>query len=422
MTDWTKSRLFRDSSWAIFGNGMGYGLLLLSGVLIARLLGKDVYGEYGFVKTTMFQFAAFATLGLGYTSTKFVAEYVTRDLTQVRGVVRASLLITTVLGLSIATLLFLFSTSLAAWLDEPTLRTAFQALGVIIVLRALATTQMGLLSGFGAFKPLAFINTISGVFMLAVCIPLTYLLGLRGALLSLVLSQALLVALCTVYIHKYNRLLPRCTGGKDKQVWHIVRFSLPVAMQELTFALGRWLGILIITKLSSLGEVGVFTACELWGSVILIVPTLLSNVMLAHLSYNAGDMAKQRRGVSLMLGINLVCTMLPLIVIMAIAPFIVSFYGATFAGMTPVLRLLIFSTVFMCLSNVLSSELIAEGRTWMLFFIRATRDTLTVVLGFTLITRHAGASAAYDYTLSTVVCSALFFAMLLAYYKLRICR
>ena len=41
------SKLFRDSFWAVFGNGIGNALMLLSGIIIARLLGKDLYGEYG---------------------------------------------------------------------------------------------------------------------------------------------------------------------------------------------------------------------------------------------------------------------------------------------------------------------------------------------------------------------------------------
>ena len=72
-----ENTFFKDSFWAVVGNGSGYGLLLLAGIIIARLLGKDLYGEYGFIKTTMFQFAAFATLGLGYTATKFIAQYKT---------------------------------------------------------------------------------------------------------------------------------------------------------------------------------------------------------------------------------------------------------------------------------------------------------------------------------------------------------
>ena len=51
------SSLFKDSFWAVFGNGLGYFLLLVAGIVIARFLGKDIYGEYGVVKTTMFHIA-----------------------------------------------------------------------------------------------------------------------------------------------------------------------------------------------------------------------------------------------------------------------------------------------------------------------------------------------------------------------------
>ena len=64
-----KSQLFKDSFWAISGNGISYGLLLLGGIFIARFLGKDLYGEYGVIKTTMFNIASIATFGLNFTST-----------------------------------------------------------------------------------------------------------------------------------------------------------------------------------------------------------------------------------------------------------------------------------------------------------------------------------------------------------------
>ena len=56
------SSLFKDSFWAVFGNGLGNFFLLFAGILIARSLGKDVYGAYGLSKAIMFQVAVFSTL------------------------------------------------------------------------------------------------------------------------------------------------------------------------------------------------------------------------------------------------------------------------------------------------------------------------------------------------------------------------
>ena len=68
------SKLAGDSFWALFGNGLGNLLIMVSGILIARLLGKDLYGQYGVVKSTMFYIASFSCFGMGVTSTKYVSQ------------------------------------------------------------------------------------------------------------------------------------------------------------------------------------------------------------------------------------------------------------------------------------------------------------------------------------------------------------
>ncbi len=41
------SQLAKDSFWAIFGNVVGKGLSMIAMIIIARILGKNDYGEYG---------------------------------------------------------------------------------------------------------------------------------------------------------------------------------------------------------------------------------------------------------------------------------------------------------------------------------------------------------------------------------------
>src|SRR5690606_35536541 len=69
------SKLVKDSFWAIFGNVLGKGLSLLAAIIIARLLGKDVYGEYGILINTVGIILIFSNFGLNYTTTKYIAEY-----------------------------------------------------------------------------------------------------------------------------------------------------------------------------------------------------------------------------------------------------------------------------------------------------------------------------------------------------------
>lgn len=415
-----KNSFFRDSSWAVFGNSIGYGLLLLTGMLVARFLGKDLYGEYGFVKTTMFQFAAFSTLGLGYTSTKFIAEHRTSSPEKIAGIIKASIQITSTISFSIAIILFIFAKPLALFLNEPSLQIAFQALGTIVILRAIYTTQIGLISGFGEFKNIAFINVVFGASLLALSIPTTFYWGLKGALGALLVSHIIVVIICFYFIFNQKKQFSNIVKPCSSPIWEITRFSIPVAMQELTYALGRWGGVLLITKLSTLGEVGLFTASELWMSVVLFIPTFLSNVMLSHLSYNSKDKQSHIRSLKVMIGVNVTCTLIPFVLFYILSPWIAYLYGTSFSDMIPVMRILVFSSIFTCCSNVFSAELIAQGQTWGLFGIRAVRDIATIALGYSLIYTHEGNHAAYDYAISTLFCSILFLGLLYIYFRMKI--
>ena len=69
-----ESDLLNDSFWALLGSALGKGLSLIAGILVARFLGKELYGQYGILKNTLLNIAVFSTLGLGYTGTRFVAK------------------------------------------------------------------------------------------------------------------------------------------------------------------------------------------------------------------------------------------------------------------------------------------------------------------------------------------------------------
>ena len=83
LTTWyhraTGSRFLNDSFWALSGNVAGKGLALVAGIVVARLLGRDLFGEYGLIKSTLIGISILSTFGLGYTATKFVAEIRTSE-------------------------------------------------------------------------------------------------------------------------------------------------------------------------------------------------------------------------------------------------------------------------------------------------------------------------------------------------------
>ncbi len=414
------SRLFRDSFWAVFGNGMGYAILLLAGILIARFLGRDVYGEYGLVKTSMLYVAGFATMGLGVTSTKYVAESVKRNSANVKAIIRDALFVTTVFSSIIAVALIVTADRLAVYLDVPTLVNAFRALGVLVILKAIATTQAGVLAGLGEFRVIARNNVLSGLVMLVISVPLTLLYSLTGALVSLLLSQVSVVILNVLAINKFTSFFPTVAGVSRKK--ELFLFSIPIALQESSYTLCAWGGTLMLAKMSSIGEVGVYTAAAQWNAVITFIPGLLSNVILSHLASSGDDDCAHRRMIGKMAGINLFCTVIPFVVIYVLAGWITDFYGDSFEGLKTVLRIITFATIFTCTANVFYSEFIARGYNWNVFFLRIVQDFVTLGLGYVLLFNFNGIDGAAYYAWAYVCGSVIYILLLILFYFVRIRR
>ena len=68
-------RLARGSLWSLAGSATSRLLVLLAMVLVARVLGKASFGEFGLIQATL----GVAGLGLGGTATRFVAQYARID-------------------------------------------------------------------------------------------------------------------------------------------------------------------------------------------------------------------------------------------------------------------------------------------------------------------------------------------------------
>lgn len=75
-----KSQFLNDSFWALLGSVLAKGMTLVGAIVVARFLGKEIFGEYGTIRSTLMNIAIFSTFGLGYTATKFIAEHKKRTL------------------------------------------------------------------------------------------------------------------------------------------------------------------------------------------------------------------------------------------------------------------------------------------------------------------------------------------------------
>ena len=73
------SRMAHGAFWTFCGTVLGKFFVLIAGIVVANILGKEQYGELGLVRSTINMFVIFGAAGLGLTATKYIAEFRNTD-------------------------------------------------------------------------------------------------------------------------------------------------------------------------------------------------------------------------------------------------------------------------------------------------------------------------------------------------------
>jgi len=388
------SKFVQDSFWALLGNILAKGLSLLGAIIVARILGKETFGEFGTIKSTLMNVAIFSTFGLGYTATKFIAENKKKNIHYLNIINYYSSKISFAVSAVMAIILFLTSDYVAdVILEAPHLAKHLKIVSVWVVFSSITTAQIGVLAGFGAYKPMAKINAYVGILGFVSSIVLTYYWNLTGALLALLVTQILNWYLNHKEVKKY---LPKVNEiRKDISfLKKMLKFSFPVTLQEALYSIISWLMILVLIRLTNYGQVGLYSAALQWSVVILFIPSILRNVVLSHMSETLDDQKDHDRVLKKTLVINFIATLLPFIIIYTFKNHLVNIYGSSFKGeLENVLTISLLSTIFMSLSNVYAQAYMSRGKNWLMLAIRSIRDLGILFLTIYLIKIQASSGA-----------------------------
>lgn len=410
------NKIFKDSIWTITGNALGKGLTVIGGIIIAKLLGKDVFGEYGLLRNTLLMIAVFSTLGLGYTSTIFVSKYRDTSPNLLYLLIRNLLNITIGFSSIIAILVFIFSEQIALLLEDTALILGLKYLSVIIVLNALTTTQIGILAGLKLFKNTAYVNILCGICNFFITISLTVIWGFNGALLALLISQ-LINCILNSYVLRKN--VSRVDGCGEIPLKYIMVQSIPIALQEMSVSLMHWIGYYLLLKFTGYGEVGLYSAATQWSVIILFIPVTLRNVVLSHLSSKQNSVQHRKIFYSMM-GLYVLSTFIPSTLIAIFSNFIVGFYGESFIGLKYVLIFGCYSTVFNSVYNIYSSEFMSLNRNWLMYIITIFRD-LGIVISLILCIYIINLPGALSMSISTLLSSfVIMLVCLLVHRKIKV--
>jgi len=139
-------------------------LALLGWIVVARILGKEEFGQLAIVQSTVGMLGVIAGLGLGLTATKHVAEL--RDSSPERvGRILSLTFITALItgGLSAAVLLAASPYIAVRAIGAPQLATVLRIGCWLLFFNTIYGVTIGALAGFEAFKTIAKVSLVTGL-------------------------------------------------------------------------------------------------------------------------------------------------------------------------------------------------------------------------------------------------------------------
>jgi O-antigen/teichoic acid export membrane protein len=100
-------RLVSGTFWSVVGNGFGKVFTFIAMILVARILGKEAFGDFGLVRSTASMFITFSSFGMGLTATKYIAEMLHSDKVRVGRIIGLNYLLSFFVSLIIAAIFYL---------------------------------------------------------------------------------------------------------------------------------------------------------------------------------------------------------------------------------------------------------------------------------------------------------------------------
>jgi O-antigen/teichoic acid export membrane protein len=391
--DSLRGRFARGAVWSLIGAVIAQGTNLAASVITARLLGREQFGEYGMIQSTVGMFGILAGMGLGLTATRYVAEFRGPDPARAGRVI--ALATAVALGTSTVAVATIFA--VAPWLaantlNAPHLSAELRIAAGMLFLNALIGTQVGVLAGFEAFHRIARVNLARGVLTFPLAVAGVWLWGLRGAVLALVAAAAVGWVLNHMAIHEEctkNGVPVRWTGfWSDRFI--LWKFSAPAFLGGAMTSLAMWAAnSLLVNQPHGYAKMGVFSAANQWRMAVAFLPLLLCQPLLPMLS-NVGvcNLRSFRKLLTASLWLGFGLSGLVAAPIALCSPWIMQAYGRDFRGGRPVLILLVLATVISSTAAVIGQAIASLDKMWWGFGLNSVWALVMMAVAVLLVPRY----------------------------------
>lgn len=412
-------RLARGSLWSLFGSVISRLLVLAAMIVVARVLGRERFGEFGLIQATLGVVGLMAGLGLGGTVTRFVAQHAAAEPD------RAGRVIALVTSVSIGAVVFAAALLVAASgpiaravLEAPHLQTAL-VLGVLLMAAtAFRGIQNGVLAGLEKFDLIARLNILDGVVALVAMAVLAYFYGVEGALLGLASGALAVWVVGRIVMTRElsaRGIAVRYAGCRAD--WRILTgYSLPSLLANLVATPVLWFCMTLLARTpDGYAQLGTYNAAYQWHGPMVFIPMILMSVSIPVLvqEWEAGRRERSRKVTLWICGLLLAISLPPVVLLSFLSPWVMNLYGPGFAAGAMVLVLLLAAAPLHGISKITTGALMAMNRAWWVLIANAIWGAGLIGFAVTLVPANGALGLAQAFLFAHMIMIVIKVAMIL---------
>lgn len=390
-------RFSRGVAWSIIGVGFSQVIGLAAVIISARILGKNQFGEFSIIQSTIGIYGVFAGMWLGIGATKFVAEFKTTFPERAGRIIGLSFIIAIVSSIAVSIIIMGLAPYLAKHvLNAPHLSTELSVVAGIIVLNVLDGVQVGVLSGFEAFKALARTSIIRSIIAFPITVISIWLWGLSGAILSLAVIGTLNLWINHIALrHECNKYgVTISYKGTNSELRTFLNYSTPALFGSLLGAPVFWVAnALLVNQPNGYAEMGIYAIANQWKTAVMFLPRRFISVALPMMSEDYKKTNSLYNDVFALTHDLSILIVIPLITFLVFTShWIIKLYGEDFSDARVVLIGALFATGISALGSGVGPAIQASGRMWFGLFTNVVWSCIFLLFVW-LFVHYLGAKA-----------------------------
>ncbi len=364
-------RFFGGAAWSVGGAVVSSALSLITMIIIARLLGKETYGQFVVVQSTLGMVGVFAGFGIGTTATRYMAELKLRDTARLARILALTERSVLIFGLIATIALALLSKFIASTtLNSPSLSIPLSIAAFSVFFAAFDSYQKSILIGLESMRAFAIGTVVGTAASVPIMLILANIYGLNGVAGAMVISTVIQSGISRFQVKSQlnHFAISREARGCLKE-WRILRdFSLPALLGGLLVAPAHWIcQALLANTPNGYSELAILGVAMQWFNLVMYLPNIAGRVLLPILTENfsSGDHVQSAKVLKLAIVSNL-AVVIPVIILIAIAsPWIMLAYGSGFGDGAQSLVLAALIAILVVGAMPVGQILAAGGRMWL---------------------------------------------------------